>query len=281
MSPPDKAARKEEELQEIGFLQFTVLILSVYVLGAMLAEHVLPIHDDMRHLLDRIDAFVCLVFLLDFFVRFFRAESKLRFMRWGWIDLLSSIPMVVPLRWGRVARVFKIIRVLRALGSTRRIVAYIYRRRTSSLAGTALLVTFLLLVFSCIAILALENEEGSNIKTPSDAIWWAFTTITTVGYGDRFPVTTEGRMVAVVLMVAGISLFGVFTGIFARLFIEPEVRREDTSIQVLVEEVRLLRARIEQMENGGAARMTPAALPEDSAAPPAPEPSPARREIAT
>lgn len=252
MSQPDTAALKEKELEDLGFLQFTVLVLSVYVLAAMLAEFVLPLHEDMLQLLERIDFVVCLFFLLDFFVRFFKAESKLRFMKWGWIDLLSSIPMVDALRWGRVTRVFRIIRVLRALGSTRRIVAYLYRRRMSSLAGTALLVTFLLLVFSCIAILALENEEGANIKTPSDAVWWALTTITTVGYGDRYPVTTEGRMVAVVLMVSGISLFGIFTGLFAKMFIEPDMKREDSDIKLLAQEVRLLRERIESMEGRNA-----------------------------
>lgn len=253
MSQPDKTAADEKELQEIGFLQITVLILSVYVLGSMLAEFLLLSPEgEMRDLLEKIDFAVCMVFLLDFFVRFFKAESKLRFMKWGWIDLLSSIPMIDPLRWGRLARVFRIIRVLRALGSARRILAYLYRRRASSFAGTALLVTFLLIVFSCIAILALENDEASNIKTPSDAIWWAFTTITTVGYGDRFPVTMEGRIVAVVLMVAGISLFGVFTGLFAKMFMEPEVQREDSDIKVLANEVRRLREKIERMEANSA-----------------------------
>jgi len=248
MSQSDKPGNKQQELQEIGILQFTVLVLSVYVLGAMLAEYVLPVDDDMRHLLNRIDFFVCMVFLADFCARFYKAESKLRFMKWGWIDLLSSIPNVDPLRWGRLARIFRIIRVLRALGSTRRIVAFLYRRRMSGLFGTALLVTFLLLVFSSIAILALEDEEGSNIKTPSDAIWWAFTTITTVGYGDRFPVTTEGRIVAVILMVAGISLFGVFTGLFAKMFMEPDVQRDESDIKGLMEEVRQLRAKIDRMD---------------------------------
>jgi voltage-gated potassium channel len=257
MSQASSNDTKQQELQEIGILEFIVLVLSVYVLGSMLAEFLLPLDGEMRLLLEQIDFAVCMVFLLDFFVRFFRAKSKLRFMRWGWIDLLSSIPMVDPLRWGRLARVFRIIRVLRALGSTRRIIAFLYRRRMTSLAGSALLVTFLLLVFSCIAILSLENEEGSNIKTPSDAIWWAFTTITTVGYGDKFPVTMEGRAVAVVLMVAGISLFGIFTGLFAKLFIEPDVKREDSDIKILIDEVRYLRERIELMEEKAASPSDP------------------------
>lgn len=61
----------------------------------------------------------------------------------------------------------------------------------------------------------METAPESNIKTAEDAIWWAFVTITTVGYGDRFPVTTEGRIIAALLMTAGVGLFGTFTGFIA------------------------------------------------------------------
>ncbi|HEX2748374.1 MAG TPA: potassium channel family protein, partial [Verrucomicrobiales bacterium] len=84
----------------------------------------------------------------------------------------------------------------------------------------------------------------SNIKTPFDAVWWAFSTITTVGYGDRFPVTMEGKLVAIVLMIAGVSLFGVLTGLLAKLFLEPAARKEDTDVRELRDEVRLLRDQI-------------------------------------
>jgi voltage-gated potassium channel len=67
------------------------------------------------------------------------------------------------------------------------------------------LVALLLTVFCSIAILHFENDSNGNIKTAEDAIWWAFVTITTVGYGDRFPVTSEGRIIAAVLMSAGVG----------------------------------------------------------------------------
>lgn len=107
-----------------------------------------------------------------------------------------------------------------------------------------------LVIFSCIAILAFENEKESNIKTPFDAIWWAFSTITTVGYGDKYPVTVEGKLVAIVLMVTGVGLFGVLTGLFARLFVEPELKKEESDIGKLAEEIRLLREKMDQMQRG-------------------------------
>lgn len=65
-----------------------------------------------------------------------------------------------------------------------------------------------------------RGVEGSNIKTFNDGLWWAVTTVTTVGYGDRFPTTTEGRLLAVLLMITGISLVGVITASVAAWFVK-------------------------------------------------------------
>lgn len=248
MNPDDAPAPGNGEEKHFGFLEVIVLCLSVYVLGAMLIQTLVELPPEVNAMLNQIDFCICMVFLADFFIRFHRAPAKLAFMKWGWIDLLSSIPHIDPLRWGRLARVVRIVRVLRAFGSTRRLVAFLYRRRASSLAGTAILFVTLLLIFSCIAVLAFEDEESSNIKTPFDAIWWAFSTITTVGYGDKFPVTVEGKLVAIVLMIAGVSLFGVITGLFARMLVEPDLQKEDSDIRKLTEEVRRLREKIELMD---------------------------------
>lgn len=106
----------------------------------------------------------------------------------------------------------------------------------------------LLTIFSSIAILNFEKTPEANIKCPEDALWWSFATITTVGYGDKFPVTTEGRIVAVILMVAGVGLFGTFTAFVASFFVGAEQKKEETEIQALAAEVRLLRQKIESME---------------------------------
>lgn len=76
----------------------------------------------------------------------------------------------------------------------------------------------MLVIFSAIAILQVETDTGSNIKTAEDAIWWAYVTVTTVGYGDKYPITTEGRIIAAVLMTCGVGLFGTFTAYIASWF---------------------------------------------------------------
>ncbi len=199
------------DLPRVGLLEIAVLVLSVYVLGALLAQTVFHVPREVSLLLDRIDTFVCVIFLADFAVRFRRAPSKLAFMKWGWIDLISSIPAYDFLRWGRMVRVIRIIRILRAFRSARHLVAFLYRRRTRGLALSVVLTAFVLVIFSSIAVLAFEDESESNIRTPFDAVWWAISTMTTVGYGDKVPVTVEGKIVAMILMVTGVGLFGVLT----------------------------------------------------------------------
>jgi hypothetical protein len=73
------------------------------------------------------------------------------------------------------------------------------------------------------AVLGAEDDaEGSNIHTASDAIWWCYVTITTVGYGDRYPVTNLGRSIGVIVLTIGVGLFGVLTGFLANLFLAPK-----------------------------------------------------------
>ena len=231
----------------LRFLDALVLLLSIYVILALLVDLTVPLEQNVRELMCYVDWFVCSVFFLDFCLRFRRAESKLAFMRWGWIDLLSCIPADI-FTIGRAVRIVQIVRILRAFRSARAIMAYLHQHRARSMAATTILMAVVLLLFSIISILVFENVPESNIKSPMDAFWWGITTMTTVGYGDRFPVTHEGRLVAMILMVTGVGLFGVLTGLFARFFVEPDLKKDDTEIKQLITEVRLLRERLESIE---------------------------------
>jgi voltage-gated potassium channel len=225
-----------------------MLILSVYVLVALFIQTVVPLSPPTNQLIDRVDFIICLIFIYDFFLRLYRAPSKSRFLRWGWIDLVSSIPMLDAMRWGRLARVVRILRILRAFRSTKLLISFLFRNRTNSTFASVALISFVLVIFSSIAILNLEDTVEGNIKTPSDALWWAFVTVTTVGYGDKFPVTVEGRLIAALLMTAGVGLFGTFTAYVASFFMEAEQQKEEADIQHLIAEVRRLSEKIDLLE---------------------------------
>jgi voltage-gated potassium channel len=100
---------------------------------------------------------------------------------------------------------------------------------------------------SSIAILQFEGPPDSNIKTAGDALWWAMATVTTVGYGDKFPVTPEGRIIASFLMVCGVGLFGTLSGFVASWFLRPSHDEHEGDLAVLTREVREMRAELQAM----------------------------------
>jgi len=149
-------------------------------------------------------------------------------------------------RWGRLARIVRIFRVLRGLRAAKVLTGLVLRHRAENSFLAASLMAILLIIFCSTAILHFETAPDSNIKTAEDAIWWSFATITTVGYGDRFPVTSEGRFVAALLMCAGVGLFSTFSGLLAAWFLAPEAKEDDSEIAALRREVAALRETIER-----------------------------------
>lgn len=201
--------------------QIFILFLSIYVIVALLVDAVLKLPSDVSSILMIIDNAVCIIFLGDFFWRLFRADSKTGFLKWGWIDFISSIPTFEALRWGRAVRIVRILRVLRGVRSTKIIISHLFRNRAKGAFFSVAMISFVMVVFGSIAILQIEPvSPDANIKNGADALWWAFVTITTVGYGDFYPVTTTGRIIAAVLMTAGVGLFGTFTAYVANMFLD-------------------------------------------------------------
>lgn len=222
---------------KIGIFQLIILVLSLYVLGSLAVSTFLKLDDEVQTLLDYIDNIICVIFLIDFALRFKRAPNKLAFMKWGWIDLISSIPMLPQFRVGRLFRIVRLFRLLRAFRSTKILIEYIFHNRVKGTFSSALMIAILMLIFSSIAILQVETAQNSNIQSAEDALWWAFVTITTVGYGDKFPVTTEGRLIAAALMSVGVGLFGTFTAFVASWFIEGKGKEEVTKERAEVENI--------------------------------------------
>jgi voltage-gated potassium channel len=162
----------------------------------------------------------------DYVVRLALARQRLRFVRSHLLDLLLLLlPMFRPLR---------ALRVVTVIGVLNRQLRADFRGRVALYVGTTVgLVGFV----AALAVLNAErNAPEASITTFGDAIWWTITTISTVGYGDRYPVTVEGRLVAATLMVTGIALLGVVTASIAAWFVE-NVRRAGEQVSEEVEEV--------------------------------------------
>ena len=215
---------KEEKL---NFLNLLIIILSFYVLGSLIADTFFSLPKEISKVLYYVDNLICAVFLIDFIVRFKKAENKLQFMKWGWIDLIASVPTLDFMRAGRLLRLIRLIRIFRAFRSTRHIALHIFKNKVLGTLTTVALIAVLVLLFSSIAILQFETDPNSNIKTAGDAVWWSYVTITTVGYGDKYPVTTEGRIIAAILMTVGVGLFGTFTAFVSSWFVKDGAKTSD------------------------------------------------------
>lgn len=211
---------RQQPPDELGPFQFAVLLLSLALLLALVMEWVFDVPGEVTRLVLFLDAAVCAVLFVDFVVRFRAAPSKLAFMKWGWIDLLASIPAFEIARAGRVLRIVRVIRLIMAVGTFRRFLQILWASKTQAGLVSVVVIAFLVMSFGSIGILFAElNSPDGNIRTAEDALWWSLTTVTTVGYGDHFPVTTAGRIVAGLLMICGIGIFGSLGGIAASFFL--------------------------------------------------------------
>lgn len=220
--------------EEVGIFQIVVLLLSIVVLGALFVDTAFKLPGQISQILEWVDTGVCFLLLLDFGIRFHRAKSKLAFMKWGWIDLLASIPNLSILRVGRLVRILRIIRLLRAIRASQRLSDILLRNKFHGSVASVFIIFVLLIMFSSIGILICEQPDpGSKIKTAEDAIWWSVATITTVGYGDLYPVTTEGRCLAMLLMISGVGMFGAVSGIVASLLLGQHKKELDDNEEIM------------------------------------------------
>jgi voltage-gated potassium channel len=228
--------------------QLVMLSFCLFAIGTLAMRSMVRMDPQVSALLDYVDNAVCVVFFADFLLSLARAPNRLRYLyTWGWIDLLSSIPVLDALRWGRLARVCRIFRVLRGIRAAKLLAGCLLARRAESMFTAASLIALLLVVVSAISVLHFEAEiNDGNIKTADDALWWAFATITTVGYGDKYPVTLEGRFVAGVLMCVGVGLFGTFSGFFAAWFLSPDPAENEKQLSEIKNELAEIRRILDQ-----------------------------------
>jgi voltage-gated potassium channel len=183
--------------------------------------------------------------------------------RWAFVRSHPLALAAVALPLFQPLRLLRVVAALLLVGDRARLAPQI--RVTTYVAGTCAG----LLMFGSLAVLEVERDApGATIQDTGDAVWWAFTTMTTVGYGDTAPTTGMGRLLAVGLMLSGIALLGVVTANIAAWFVsqfqrdEAEMERHLAAIAELSAEVRSLRAQITALT----------AQP-----PPAPDPVPAPR----
>jgi len=168
-----------------------------------------------------IDSMLTVVFLTDLVRRLVVADDNRAYLLrgYGWIDVLSTFPL---LRIFRLFRMLRVIRVMQRLGGLEKASRAFFSNRAAGGLLSVLLIAILVMEFGSLLILAIERgAEGSNIETATDAVWYLLVTMSTVGYGDQFPVTDLGRLVGSLIIIVGVGVFGTLTGFLANAFLSP------------------------------------------------------------
>lgn len=195
--------------------KLTIAIFSIVSIGLLTVSFFLDHDSELYRLLNYYDWGLCAFFLYDFFEELFTSKNKTKyFFTVGWLDLLSSIPIVHEFRFARIIRVIRIIRIFH---SAKLLIEYLRSNRKSSLYGAVVMILLSIIILSSFFVLWVEQDVG-NIKTAEDALWWTFISVTTVGYGDYYPVTNIGKLLASVLIMAGIVGFGTIVSYLSGKF---------------------------------------------------------------
>jgi voltage-gated potassium channel len=157
-----------------------------------------------------------IVFVLEFATRLLAARDRPAYLRIHWIDAIALIPVA---RGLRALRTLRLLRLVRAFASVYRVLGHVESLARHRGLQIVIVSWLAVMVICCLALFLAERDVNPNLRTPFDALWWGISTMTTVGYGDVYPMTGEGRVVASALMLLGIGLFSAVTAIITSVFL--------------------------------------------------------------
>jgi voltage-gated potassium channel len=206
--------------------QIFILVLTILSLVVMVWQ-ILPVSPETKKLLTIYDNAICFIFLFDFYLNMRGAKKKSDYFikERGWLDLLGSIPSFGLTTYGgllRLARLSRLARITRLMRgqNKKQLIDDVIKNRNQYTAFITILLTLLVLVIASVLVLQFESvDPDANIKTGGDSLWYSIVTITTVGYGDRYPVTTGGRITATFIMFMGVGIIGALASILSSILV--------------------------------------------------------------
>jgi voltage-gated potassium channel len=225
---PDELSTSTRPSRADAYARFTaatdlpMLILSAAMLPVLIVPIVWPLHGAVAASFDFTGYLIWAAFVAEYLGRLALAPDRRQFVRSSLLDLIVIlIPFLRPLRVLRTVRLLRLARLgwlgswaVNAVRGVARVLAH------RGFHFVLLAVTVLVFVGAALEVAFEAHAPGASIHSYGDGLWWAMVTITTVGYGDKAPVTAGGRGVAVVFMVTGVALFGLLTATISAYFAE-------------------------------------------------------------
>lgn len=235
MNEQDRIARLEAYEDRTSLL---MVVLALVYLGVFAAQVLIyPLPTGAALALDIVSYAIWITFAIDLAVRTWMAPHRLAYLGKHPIDVLA---VIVP--------AFRSLRVLRVITAGQWLVRRGARLAVGQTVVAIVIAVAFLAFMGALAVLDAERgATGSNIQNFGDAIWWAFVTMSTVGYGDAFPVTGQGELVAVGMMIVGVGLLGVVSATLASGFIARLEGEQQSDMHLLLSKVDALQAEVSSL----------------------------------
>ncbi|MGV3001150.1 ion transporter [Vibrio sp.] len=224
------------------------LLLSFISVGIVIYLLLFPVDQETRHTLLGIDTAICVLFLLQLTVDCCRSTNKLNYLKSHWLDIVASIPTIEILR---LARIWHIVRMLSLFRHSNSFIKQVKQNRKEATLATIFTLLIILVCSGSIFMLMFERDAiDSNIHTAGDALWWSLVTISTVGYGDHYPVTAGGKVLATAMIICGVGIFGMISGLITSILTSPvQTEAEDNNaLQQLLSQQQIMFDKIERLE---------------------------------
>ena len=212
-----------EDGQVLLGMPWEIFVLGCAVLSILnLVLAVVIRNPDIAQVVSIMDTVLVIIFAIDLARRLRVAQDNRAYLTkgWGWLDAISIVPM---LRVARILRIARVIRVVGRMGGPGKALRAFFANKATGGLLLVLLIAILVMEFGSLAVLWAERTSpDANITSAEDAVWYLIVTMSTVGYGDQYPVTQVGRLIGSLIIVVGVGVFGTLTGFLANVFLSPD-----------------------------------------------------------
>jgi voltage-gated potassium channel len=233
----NKIKRKLLSFFDLGVVDFIITLALVLSLLLLFADTIFTIGKSYKYWVDKIETGITVFFLFEYLLRFYAAPFKRKFFFGHIIDLLAIVPLF---RFFRLFMLLRVLKFLKSSGLRKWLVAISHKSKFFTINVEEKFFEFVILAFIFFCLLFVGSlgiisfEKGINDQFTSfqDGLWWTVVTLTTVGYGDKFPITIPGKILAIGLMFTGLSFFALITGFFSQFILDKYSKGENKGMDL-------------------------------------------------